>query len=121
MTKKTKCAALTTAAVLALLASNAWSKLPAPSDEAKAKATESAAKTAHSGKVAGYQLCMAQDSLAVQYMAEAKKAGKDVKPATATPACENPGPFSYTPATAPVPPSTPATPATPAAAPAPKI
>jgi len=31
-------------------------KLPAPSDEAKAKAAEAAAKTAHGNKVADYQL-----------------------------------------------------------------
>jgi hypothetical protein len=32
-----------------VLTTSAWAKLPAPSDEAKAKAAEAAAKTAHAG------------------------------------------------------------------------
>ncbi len=39
------------------LAGSAWAKLPAPSDEAKAKAAEAAAKTAHNGKVDAFKLC----------------------------------------------------------------
>ena len=39
-------------------------KLPALSDEAKAKAAETAAKTAHTGKVEAYQLCKAIDKTA---------------------------------------------------------
>lgn len=79
------------------LAGNASAKLPAPSDEAKAKAAEAAAKAAHGNKVANYQLCMSMDKVAASYVASAKQAGKEVKPATTTPACENPGPFVYTP------------------------
>ena len=37
-----------------VLTTSAWAKLPAPSDEAKAKAAEAAAKTAHAGKVDGF-------------------------------------------------------------------
>lgn len=88
------------AMLLALAASGAaWSKLPAPvlSDEAKAKAAEAAAKTAHAGKVADYQLCKSMDTVAAGYFASAKKAGKEVKPATATPACADPGAFVYPP------------------------
>ena len=109
------------AAVLAcgsvLTLSSALAKLPAPSDEAKAKAAEAAAKTAWSGKVDAFQLCKTMDTVAAGYFVQAKKAGKDVKPAVATPACADPGPFVYTPAP---PASAPAavTAAAPAAAPA---
>lgn len=82
--------------VLAAFAATASAKLPPPSDEAKAKAAEAAAKTAHGNKVADYQLCKSMDKVAATYLADAKKAGKDVKP-TATPACTDPGAFVYTP------------------------
>jgi hypothetical protein len=75
----------------------ALAKLPAPSDEAKAKAAEAAAKAAHGNKVAAYQLCKSQDRVAAQHLAAAKKAGKEVKPAVATAACTDPGPFVYLP------------------------
>lgn len=75
----------------------ALAKLPAPSDDAKAKAAEAAAKTAHGNKVADFQLCKAQDRVAAQHLAAAKKAGKEAKPAVATPPCTDPGPFVYTP------------------------
>lgn len=102
-----------------LLATGAQAKLPAPSDEAKAKAAEAAAKTAWSGKVDAYKLCMAQDKLAASYRASAKKAGKDVGATTDTPACADPGPFVYTPpAPASAPAAAPAV-AAPASAPAP--
>lgn len=80
----------------------AWAKLPAPSDEAKAKAADAAAKAAHAGKVASYQLCQSMDRVAAAYVAGAKKAGKEVKPATPTPACADPGPFAAA-ATSPAP------------------
>ncbi len=81
----------------ALLCTAAVAKLPPLSDEAKAKAAEAAAKTAWSGKVADFQLCKAQDAVAATYYADAKKAGKDVKPPVAMPPCADPGPFVYTP------------------------
>lgn len=83
-------------ALLALLAGAALAKLPPPSDEAKAKAAEAAAKTAHGNKVADFQLCKAMDKVAAGYAAAQKSAGKAVSP-TATPACADPGPFAYTP------------------------
>lgn len=99
------------AAGSALLIGNAvLAKLPAPSDEAKAKAAEAAAKTAWSGKVDGYALCKSQDKTAAHYYKSAKTSGKEARPATATPPCADPGPFAYTPAAAP---------AAPTAAPAP--
>ena len=60
------------------LGSAAWAKLPAPdlSDEAKAKAAEAAAKTAWSGKVAGYQLCKSQDKAASQLLRHGQGGGQ---------------------------------------------
>ncbi|MBT9490453.1 MAG: hypothetical protein IV093_23345 [Rubrivivax sp.] len=102
-----------------LLVGTAGAKLPAPSDEAKAKSAEAAAKTAHGGKVEAFKLCKSMDQVATSYYANAKKAGKDTKPATATAPCADPGPFVYTPpaaASAPaVTAAAPAAPATPAA------
>jgi len=80
-----------------LLAGVAAAKLPAPSDDAKTKAAEAAAKKAWTDKVDAYQLCKSMDKVAASYLAEAKKTGKAVKPA-ATPPCTDPGPFVYTPA-----------------------
>ncbi len=86
-------------ATLLLLAAagTAVAKLPPPSDEAKAKAAEAAAKTAHAGKVDNYKLCLAMDKVAASYQANAKKAGKAAPAPTETPACADPGPFVYTP------------------------
>lgn len=72
-------------------------KLPAPSDEAKAKAAEIAAKTAWTGKVDTYLLCKSQDKIAANYYKTATAAGKDTKPAAATPPCADPGAFAYVP------------------------
>lgn len=73
------------------LAVSVFAKLPALSDEAKAKAAEAAAKTAHAGKVDAYQLCKSQDRTAAYY----KKAGKGGADKSA---CVDPGAFVYTPA-----------------------
>ena len=88
-------------------------KIPAPvvDDAAKAKAAETAAKTAWNGKVDSYQLCKSQDKAAATYYKTAKATGKPTKPAAQTPPCADPGPFAYKPATA-------AVAATPVAAPA---
>jgi hypothetical protein len=107
---------LLAAAVLGLAASAACAKLPPPSDEAKAKAAEAAAKTAHGNKVADFQLCKSMNATAAYYFASAKKAGKETKAATATPDCADPGPFVYPPPAAGAAPA--AAPAAPAAKPA---
>lgn len=96
---------LCTAVVLALLGSVAAAKLPAPSDEAKAKAAEAAAKAAWAGKVDAFQLCKAQDKVVAHYkkapMAkDAKPAAKGAPGAAPASACVDPGPFVYTPANA---------------------
>ncbi|WP_353092528.1 hypothetical protein [Methylibium sp.] len=95
-------AALCTALGLALLPT-AQAKLPAPTPEAKAKADEAKAKTAWSDKVAAYQLCKSMDRVAARYAQDAKAIGKDARPATATPACTDPGPYQAA-AAAPAPP-----------------
>ena len=77
------------------LSVSALAKLPAPSDEAKAKAAEAAAKTAHAGKVDAYLLCKAQNKVAAQVRSSGK-AGKVVE----TPPCADPGPFKPAAATA---------------------
>jgi hypothetical protein len=82
------------------LSNAAWAKLPAPSDEAKAKAAETTAKAAHTDKVGSYQLCQSQDRVAAGYRTAAKAAGRDVKVATDVPACADPGVFAYVPAAA---------------------
>ena len=108
---------LLTPLLLAALAGPALAKLPPPSDEAKAKAAEAAAKTAHGGKVENYKLCVAMDKVAASYQAAAKKAGKPAPAPTETPACADPGPFVYTPpgaASAPAAPAVAAAPAAPA-------
>ena len=75
-------------------------KLPAPSDEAKAKSAETAAKTAHAGKVDNYKLCLSMDRVAAGYLAASKQAGKPASAPTETPTCADPGAFVYTPAPA---------------------
>ena len=111
---------ITLATLLCAAALPALAKLPAPSDEAKAKAAEAAAKTAHGNKVANYQLCQSMNKVAVAYFAQAKTDGKAVKPADKTEACADPGAFVYVPpviASAPtaVAVAVPATPAAPSA------
>jgi hypothetical protein len=78
----------------------AFAKLPPLSDDAKAKAAEAAAKTAHGDKVGAYQLCQSMDRVAAKYFADAKKANREVKPAVVTPPCTDPGQFAMTPVAA---------------------
>lgn len=72
-------------------------KLPPPSPEAKAKAAETAAKSAYASKVAAYKLCQSMDRVAAGYFAEAKKSGKQVAAPVQTPPCTEPGKFEYKP------------------------
>lgn len=94
---------LSAACVLALTGSLALAKLPAPSDEAKAKAAEAAAKTAWAGKVDGFKLCKSQEKVVAHYKKQPapKEAKVPAKGASApAAACVDPGPFVYTPAVA---------------------
>jgi len=96
---------------LLALGGSALAKLPAPSEEAKAKAAEAAAKTAHGNKVADYQLCKSREKVAAHYYrttGKGKSASKE-----ATPACADPGPYkpaeqAAAPAAAPAAPAKPA-------------
>jgi len=91
------CCVLITAVASTLAAGGAWAKLPQPSDEAKAKAAEGAAKAAHAGKVANFQLCKSMDRVTAGYQAALRKAGKPVPTPVETPACADPGAFVYPP------------------------
>jgi len=73
------------------LAMSVFAKLPALSDEAKAKAAEAAAKAAHAGKVDAYKLCKSQDRT-VAYYKKGSKGGAEKS------TCVDPGAFVYTPA-----------------------
>ena len=114
---------LATLVLASLFSASAMAKLPALSDEAKVKAAEAAAKTAHGNKVADFQLCKSREKVAAHYYKTAKTSGKQTTPPVATPPCADPGPFV---AAAPAPaapavaaaPAAGAKPAAPAAAPA---
>ena len=114
---------LATLVLASLFSVSAMAKLPAPSDEAKAKAAEAAAKTAHGNKVADFQLCKSREKVAAHYYKTAKASGKPTSPPVATPACADPGPFvaaaPAAPAAVAAAPAAAAKPATPGAAPAP--
>jgi len=114
---------LATLVLASLFSVSAMAKLPAPSDEAKAKAAEAAAKTAHGNKVADFQLCKSREKVAAHYYKTAKASGKPTSPPVATPACADPGPFvAAAPAAPPAVAAAPAAgakPAAPGAAPAP--
>ncbi|HWI10240.1 MAG TPA: hypothetical protein VNU48_02830 [Burkholderiaceae bacterium] len=73
------------------LALPAFAKLPAPSDDAKAKAAAAAAKTAWTDKVGAYQLCRAMERTAEYY--RKSENGKQAPAAIDTPPCTDPGPF----------------------------
>lgn len=90
-------------AAAALLACTAFAKLPTPvlTDEAKLKAAEAAAKTAHGNKIADFKLCKSREAAASHYFKTSKAAGKEIKPATDTPACADPGAFVFSPPAAP--------------------
>ena len=102
---------LATLVLASLFSVCAMAKLPAPSDEAKAKAAEAAAKTAHGNKVADFQLCKSREKVAAHYYKTAKASGKPTNPPVATPPCADPGAFVA---------AAPAAPAAVAAAPAAK-
>ncbi|MEY3639250.1 MAG: hypothetical protein RIR68_2383 [Pseudomonadota bacterium] len=84
---------LATVVLASLFSVSAMAKLPALSDEAKAKAAEAAAKTAHGNKVADFQLCKSREKVAAHYYKTAKATGKQTTPPVATPPCADPGPF----------------------------
>ena len=88
---------LVTAGAL-LIGTVVLAKLPPPSEEAKTKAAETAARAAWTGKIDAYLSCKSQDRVAAHYYQTAKAANKDARAPTATPPCSDPGAFSYVPA-----------------------
>ena len=80
--------------IVAAATTSAFAKLPAVSDEAKAKAAEAAAKTAWSDKVGAYQLCQSMDRVAEQYRKKAKAEGRTTPAPVDTPRCADPGPYA---------------------------
>ena len=88
-----KFASLLMAAVGSTFVITVAAKLPPLSDEAKAKAAETAAKTAWTDKVSSFQLCKAMNKAAASYQAAMKQAGKTAAAPVDTPACADPGPY----------------------------
>jgi hypothetical protein len=82
-----------------VLTGSALAKLPAPSDEQKAKAAAEKEKTGWSDKIAAFQLCKAQDKVVAFYRKNTPQA-KPESAAVATPACTDPGPMQATQAAA---------------------
>ena len=114
---------MATLVLASLFSVSAMAKLPALSDEAKAKAAEAAAKTAHGNKVADFQLCKSREKVAAHYYKTAKASGKPTNPLVAPPPCVDPGAFvaaaPAAPAAVAAAPAAGAKPAAPAPAPAP--
>lgn len=84
---------LSLVALIGLATASVAAKLPAPSDEAKAKTAATAAKTAWTDKVSAYQLCQVMNRVADGYRKDAKAVGRETQPAIETPACADPGAF----------------------------
>ena len=83
--------------LLVAVSTAAMAKLPALSDEAKAKAAETAAKATWAGKTDNYLLCKSQDKVAAGYYKTAMATGRQTTPAGTVPACADPGVFAYVP------------------------
>jgi hypothetical protein len=79
------------ALIVALSAGLAFGKLPPPTDEAKAKAAEVAAKSAWDDKIALYKLCLAMDRTAAAY--RKSQNGSGAAALTMTAPCVDPGPY----------------------------
>ena len=94
-----KLAALTFSISTALVCATAFAKLPPVSEEAKAKAAETAARNQWVDKVASYKLCLAMDRTAEAYRKSTKAAGKEPPQPTAIAPCGDPGPFAQSPVT----------------------
>jgi hypothetical protein len=84
---------LVIALIVATSTGPVFAKLPPATEQAKALAAETAAKTAWSDKVALYQLCMSMDRTADAYRRRLKEGGEAVPTAVATAPCTNPGPY----------------------------
>ena len=105
------------ALVLALTVamSGAWAKLPAPSEEAQAKAAEAKVKAAENAKMESELLGKTQDRVAQKYIGDQKAKGVIVKPTPIAP----PAPPAAVPPAATAGAAAAPAPAAPVAAPAP--
>ena len=81
------------ALVAGSLAGPASAKLPPLSDEAKAKAAETATRAAWTEKIGAYKMCLAMDRSAEVYRTNSKSLGKDAAVPVSMPPCSEPGPF----------------------------
>lgn len=79
--------------IAALSAGILFAKLPPPSEEARAKGAETAAKSAWSDKLSAYKTCLAADRVVENYRKTLAAQGKEVRPSASTPPCVDPGPF----------------------------
>ena len=95
-----------TATLIGSLSISVLATLPPPSHEAKAKAAETAAKSAWSDKVGLYKLCVSMDQTASRYRDSTKAAGKPVPAPVPTPPCADPGPYAAQGAQIPITPAT---------------
>jgi len=82
-----------TVLLVCAIAGQTWATLPPISDDAKAKAAETAAKSAWADKVGQYQLCRSMDRVADAYRRGLKATDKPVPEPVATPPCVDPGPY----------------------------
>jgi len=71
-------AAAICALIMAASCGSAVAKLPAPTDDAKAKAAEASSKAAWTDKVGLYKTCLAMDRVVERYRHDANQSSKDV-------------------------------------------
>jgi len=85
-------------ALIALLfAAPVFAKLPPPSEADKAKAAETAAKTAWTEKVGAYKTCLAGDRAAENFRKNAAADKRIIpEPNPGVPKCTDPGPYMNT-------------------------
>lgn len=83
------------ALIAASVATVVTAKLPPPTDDAKAKAAEVAAKSAWDDKVSLFKLCMAMDRTVDAYRKGLKQTGAAIPVSQANAPCVDPGPFVY--------------------------
>lgn len=89
------CARLAVALATGIFSASIFAKLPPPTEDAKVKAAEVAAKSAWTDKVGLYHLCIAMDRVVAAYRKSAKAAGKPVGAPVSTAPCADPGTYQF--------------------------
>ena len=87
------CMRLAAALATGIFSASIFAKLPPPTEDAKVKAAEVAAKSAWNDKVGLYNLCIATDRIVAAYRNSAKAAGRPVGPPVSTAPCADPGAY----------------------------